>query len=99
MRDLTARLRSRVNGDPIAALSNTFLARHLGGDFQEPSSGVPLRGAEGGERLDVLSGDDQHVHRSARMNVSERHDLLVLVDELAWQFPTNNPAEDTGFGH
>ena len=36
------------------------------------------------ERRDVLSGDDQHVGRSSRINVQESVALFILIDGLGW---------------
>jgi len=54
---------------------------------------------EARDGLDVASRDDQEMDRRLRVEVAERHDLVVFVLDLGRALLGRDATEDAGLGH
>ena len=75
------------------AVRQPMTARDLGRNPMQMSDqcGVGFAGIR--NRGDMLTRNDQHMHRRFWIDVCERIGLLVLIDGLGWNASFNNPAK------
>ena len=71
----------RVAHRAIAAVSDAAVLRDRRGDASHRADQRVVARLEGVQGLDMALGNDQHVRRSLGIDVVERHDLIVLVDQ------------------
>jgi len=91
---------AHVEDGSIPRVGDPFLAGDLGrGEMERPQDpSMLVAGLVQGR--EVLPGDDQDVDRRLRMNVPERHHLLILVDEHRRDLSFGDLAEQAvGVGH
>jgi hypothetical protein len=76
-------------------LFKTKITGQRNGNLLEPAQQDTVLGSGVEERGDVLSRDDQEVHRSLRIDVVKGHDLIVLVGQFSRNLTTGDLAEKT----
>jgi hypothetical protein len=85
---------ARVRHEPVASRREAVLVGKASCNEQDVTekSAVLLPGVV--HRLQVLARHDEKVHRSLRVDVLERDDALVLVDDGGVRLAGRDPAED-----
>jgi len=87
-----------VDDKAVAGLIELELAGDfLSGGKEMAKNGVMFRG-DGGVAGVVLFRNEQDVDRGLGGNVTEREDVVVLVDDVGFGLAVDDPLED-GFGH
>src|SRR5690606_18737580 len=88
----------RVHDDPVASVGDALLARDLGGADEELTEQERLLRAGVRERANVLDGDHQDVQGRLRIDVAERDDALVPVDDVPRDPALDDSAEQAVSG-
>src|SRR5690606_11411728 len=88
----------RVHDDPVASIGDALLARDLGGADEELTEQERLLRAGVRERANVLDGDHQDVQGRLRIDVAERDDALVPVDDVPRDPALDDSAEQAVTG-
>jgi hypothetical protein len=95
MPDALQGIGSIVENQPVAALEHAgFLCDDLCCQQNLASYDLVI-GIQGIERGDVLDRNDQGMNGRRRIDVPERKDMLVPVDDRCRDLPSGNPAEKT----
>ncbi len=86
-----------VRDDPVPLIGDSFGPRDLGGNIEDPPEqrAVARRELSGG--CDVVAGHDQDVRRGTRRDVTDRDDLIVLVDARRGHLAGHDPAEEAAW--
>jgi hypothetical protein len=95
VRDALTGSRPGVRHDAKTGFAHAFPLREVGRDLEQATEERCLLPTEIGGGRDVLARDQQDVDGSARRDVAERHDLVVLVDDIRWHLTGRDPAEET----
>ena len=85
---------SDVGQEPPTGVELQFGCQFLGGGNHLPDQPDMLRTGRP-QRLDVISGDDQHVHRCHRVEVMKRDHPRRVCHHLCGNLSCRDPAEDT----
>src|SRR6202162_403648 len=94
MKDGLARARAHVKHGAATA-GDVALLRQLGGNKLQPPQQRGVGGLRIGERGNVLARANQDVHRGLRLNVFERENLVVLMDQLRGNLLRADTAKNT----
>ena len=93
MADRLATVGAGVDDDSIA-FGEALLSCDLSGGGEELTEQFGVLGCRGGERGEVLPGDDEQVRGSLRVQVGESYDSVVFVDEFGGDCAGDDFAED-----
>lgn len=83
-----------VHHDAVTTPVESFLRRHPPDHHLQVAQQACVAFGYLRQGGNVPPRDDQHVHRSLRLDIPKRQHLLVLVDELGGHLPGRNAAED-----
>src|SRR4051812_843613 len=96
--DLAAGIRPGVDSNPVATLHDTLCSGDAGRRMQQLPRYLQMPGLHRRQRVNVLARDNENMRWRTRADVSEREQIIVLVDELCGNFMGNNSTKDTGIG-
>jgi hypothetical protein len=98
--DGLASVGAHVEDGPVAVLGDSFLAGDLCRRQIEGPEDPAVRLVDLVQGREVPPGNDQDVNRCLGLDVPERHDFLVLVDQGRGNLPAGDLAEQAvGIGH
>lgn len=83
--------RARIDDHAIAFFSDPDLIRHLRGDPQHVAEHDLVLRSSVVQRIHVLAGDDQDVPRRLRIDVFERHNVIILVEDVRRKLMPSTP--------
>jgi len=88
-----ARLAIAVEDRSISALAESLVGRQLSGASQHPADQRVIVPTEIVGGRDVLSGNDEQVHRRLRIDVAERDEIVVFVHNRRRNLAGDDAAE------
>jgi hypothetical protein len=90
---------SSVDDEPVAGLSDAFLIGQVAGNGKQvPNQGFIIQ-CNVINRSDMLLGHDQDMGGSGGIDIPESRSLLILVDNIARDFPSHDFTENTASVH
>jgi hypothetical protein len=99
VRYLLSSFNSAVDRQAITALSYALLLSQILSYDDHPPGKLMMVFSKLSRGCDVYLGYDKYMDRRLRMNIPEGQKVLILVDQIAGEFPGNDPAENTFIRH
>ncbi len=85
---------AHIEGETVAAFPNTLDAGHIFAEHEEAGEHFGVVPFEFARAIDVDTGNDETVDRSARVDITNRDGVFVFRDELDRDFAAHHPAEE-----
>src|ERR1041385_404196 len=82
-----------VDHDTVAVFRNAFLLSEAVGDGVDRADGIVIFLLKIPKPRDVLHGHEENVSGRLRPYVAKRDDPVVAINDVALDFPLDNPAE------
>lgn len=92
--DCLTGVRSVVDGDPVAAVEQTFLCCDLPSEKEKAASQIRIVWAEIAECGDMDSRDDEHMRGRLGREIAECHRGVTLGDKLRPELTADYSAKD-----
>ena len=86
-----------IDNSPIASVE-AFRQGNLGGHPMQVADQRIVLFAGVSNRGNVFARNDEHMHGSLRIDISEGIALVILIDGLGWNAAINDFAKDTAHG-
>ena len=88
-------LNAGVYHQSIAFFGHTLLLRQLDGGEAHVGEETPVLGGGFGKRRDVGFGHNQKVGGRLRVDIADGNNLLILIQDIAFELAAYNAAKDT----
>jgi hypothetical protein len=95
MKDALACVGARIDDHAKSGVGNSVFARQARRDLEDLTDERVIIGFDIEHARDVLSWNEKNMHRRLRLDVPERNDTIVLIDDIGVDLSFDKRAKKT----